>query len=94
MGWIRKGGRAATVEAETGAQVDPLDDLPAAPRAEVVAAVRAALGVEEDVAEDLLRASEPLWEAMEAVGGLVDTWGGSEFCALFPRLLVFIRTGE
>jgi hypothetical protein len=60
--------------------MDPLDDLPPASRREVVAAVAAALGVSSDDAEAIVRASEPLWEAMEEVGGLVDAWGGGEFC--------------
>ncbi len=28
---------------------------------------------------------------MERAGGLVDTWGGGEFCHIFPRVLPFIR---
>lgn len=74
-------------------QRDPLDDLPADSRTEVVAAVRSALGVEHGAAEDLLRAAEPLWDAMERAGGLVDSSGGNEFCVLFPRVLSFIRNG-
>ena len=72
---------------------DPLDDLPAESRSEVVAEVRTILGVDADVAEDLIRAAEPLWNALERAGGLVDSWGGGEFCELFPRVLSFIRTG-
>jgi hypothetical protein len=71
---------------------DALDDLPLESRREVVAGVRAALGVEADTAEDLIRSVEPLWDALERSGGLVDSWGGGEFCALFPRVLAFIST--
>jgi hypothetical protein len=39
---------------------------------EVVAAVQAALGIDTEGAEMVVRASEPLWDAMEEVGGLVD----------------------
>jgi hypothetical protein len=73
--------------------VDPLDDLPADSRREVVAAVQAALGISTESAEMVLRASEPLWEAMEQAGGLVDTWGGGEFCQLFPKMCAVIRPG-
>ena len=71
--------------------MDPLDDLPAESRQEVVAAVQAALGVDAENAEAILRASEPLWNALEEAGGLVDTWGGSEFCYLFPQMCAVIR---
>lgn len=73
--------------------MDPLDDLPPDSRREVVAAVRDALGVATEDAETLVRASEPLWDAMEQVGGLVDSWGGGEFCHLFPRMLAVVRSG-
>jgi hypothetical protein len=69
---------------------DPLDDLPADARSEVVAAVRAVLGVDVATAEDLIRAAEPLWDAMERAGGLVDSWGGGEFCVVYPKTLAFI----
>lgn len=72
---------------------DSLADLPAASRREIVAAVRAVLDVEAATAEDLIRSAEPLWDAMERAGGLVDSWGGSEFCHIFPRVLAFIRSG-
>ena len=72
--------------------MDPLNDLPPDSRQEVVAAVRAALGVDEDDAEAILRASEPLWEALEEAGGLVDSWGGGEFCYLFPKMCAVIRS--
>jgi hypothetical protein len=71
---------------------DPLDDLPAASRADVVAEIRVVLGVDEPTAEDLVRCSEPLWQAMERAGGLVDSWGGGEFCGVFPQVLRFIKS--
>jgi hypothetical protein len=71
--------------------MDPLDDLPPDSRREVVAAVGAALGVDRDVAEGIVRASEPLWDAMESAGGLVDAWGGTEFCYLFPKMCAVVR---
>lgn len=70
--------------------MDVLDDLPPDSRDEVVAAVRAAWGVGAAGAEGILRASESLWEALEQHGG-VDTWGGVEFCRVFPEALRFIR---
>lgn len=51
--------------------MDPLDELPAESRREVASAVAAALGVTMGDAEAITRASEPLWDALEAVGGLV-----------------------
>jgi hypothetical protein len=72
---------------------DPLADLPADTRREVIAEVRAVLDVESVTAEDLVRSAEPLWDAMERVGGLVDSWGGGEFSYIFPRVLAFIRSG-
>ena len=69
---------------------DPLDDLPAESRREVVEEVRAVLDVDVDTAEDLIRAAEPLWDALERADGLVDCWGGAEFRSIFPRLLSFI----
>jgi hypothetical protein len=72
---------------------EPLSDLPAENLREVVAEVRAVLDVEADTAKDLVRSAEPLWEAMERAGGLVDSWGGGEFCHVFPRVLAFIRSG-
>jgi hypothetical protein len=30
---------------------------------------------------------------MERAGGLVDSWGGGEFCHIFPRVLAFIQSG-
>ena len=72
---------------------DSLADLPADSRREIVAAVCALLDVEAATAEDLVRSAEPLWEAMERAGGLVDSWGGGEFCHIFPCVLAFIRSG-
>ena len=71
---------------------DPLADLPAESRREIVAEVCAVLDVEAATAEDLVRSAEPLWDAMERAGGLVDGWGGGEFCHRFPRVLAFIRS--
>ena len=71
---------------------DPLNDLPAESRAEVVGEIRTLLGVDVATAEDLIRSSEPLWDAMERAGGLVDSWGGGEFCGVFPQVLRFIRS--
>jgi hypothetical protein len=72
---------------------DSLADLPTDSRREIVAEVCAALDVEAATAEDLARSAEPLWDALERVGGLVDSWGGAEFCHIFPRVLAFIRSG-
>ena len=72
---------------------DSLADLPAGSRREIVAEVCAMLDVEAATAEDLVRSAEPLWDAMERAGGLVDSWGGGEFCHIFPRVLAFIRSG-
>lgn len=72
---------------------DPLADLPADSRREIVAEVCVVLGVDAATAEDLVRSAEPLWDAMERTGGLVDSWGGGEFCHLFPRVLAFIQSG-
>jgi hypothetical protein len=70
---------------------DSLADLPADSRREIVAGVCAVLGVDAATAEDLVRSAEPLWDAMERVGGLVDSWGGGEFYHIFPRVLAFIQ---
>ncbi len=64
---------------------DPLNDLPPESRREVVAAVQAALGTTAESAETVVLASEPLWDAMEQVGGLVDSWGGGEFLPPVPE---------
>ena len=67
--------------------------MPHDSRLEVVAAVKAVLDVDEASAEDIVRSSEPFWDAMERAGGLVDSWGGGEFCHVLPRVLAFIRDG-
>jgi len=72
---------------------DPLADLPADSRREIIAEVCAVLGVGAAAAEDFVRSAGPLWNAMERAGGLVDSWGGGEFCSIFPRVLAFIRAG-
>jgi len=72
---------------------DPLNDMPVESRREVVAAVQAVLEVDEASAENIVRSTEPFWNAMEDAGGLVDSWGGGEFCYLLPRLLASIRNG-
>lgn len=72
---------------------DPLDDMPPESRTEVVAALQAELDVDEAAAEDIVRSAEPFWDAMERAGGLVDGWGGGEFCHLLPCVLGFIRDG-
>jgi len=72
---------------------DSLADLPVDTRREIVAEVCAVLDVNSAAAEDLVRSAEPLWDAMERAGGLVDSWGGGEFCYVFPRVLAFIRSG-
>jgi hypothetical protein len=71
---------------------DSLDVMPVASRREVIAAVCAVLDVEAATAEDLVRSAEPLWDAMERAGGLVDSWGGGEFCHSFRRVPAFIRS--
>ena len=70
--------------------MDPLDDLPADSRTYLVAAVRDAWETDAAGAEAILRASEPFWNAIEEEGG-VDSWGGGEFCTVFPAALAFIR---
>jgi hypothetical protein len=74
--------------------MDPLDDLPPESRREVVAAVAATLNVGAEDAEAIVRASQPLWDAMEDAGGLVDSWGGGEFCHLFPQMLTVIGSDD
>ncbi|WBB55672.1 hypothetical protein [Verrucosispora sp. WMMD573] len=70
---------------------DPLQDMPAESRAELTAAVCAAIDIDAATAEDIIRSTEPFWDAMERAGGLVDSWGGGEFCYVLPRVLSFIR---
>ena len=71
--------------------MDPLDGLPPASRSELIAAVQAnwPRDVDADAAEAVLRASEPLWDALEEIGG-VDSWGGMEFVRVFPQVLALI----
>jgi hypothetical protein len=68
--------------------------MPAESLAWIVAEVRAVLGVDDSIAEDLIRAAEPFWDAMERAGGLVDSWGGGEFCTVLPRVLAYIKAGS
>ncbi len=56
----------------------------------MVSEVRAVLGVDFATAQDLMRAAVPLWDARERAGVLVDSWGGGEFCDVFPKVLAFI----
>ena len=72
--------------------MDPLDDLPPESRIEVSSAVAAVLGVSQEDAEAIVRSSEPLWDALENVGGLVDSWGGREFCQLFPKMCAVLKS--
>jgi hypothetical protein len=72
----------------------PLSDLPSESRREVVDAVASALDIGAEDAETIVAASEPLWDAMEEVGGLVDSWGGGEFCGLFPRMVAVVRSAS
>jgi hypothetical protein len=72
--------------------MDVLDDLPPRSRHELLAAMQTALGVTTEAAEAILRASEPFWKALEDAGGLVDSWGGGEFCDLYPKMCAVIRT--
>jgi len=46
--------------------------------------------ISHDQLIELAVAAEPLWNAMEGVGGMVDSWGGSEFQHVFPEMLAFI----
>lgn len=71
---------------------DPLDDMPEPSIVYVVAELGRTLGVEAETAKDLIRSAEPLWDAMERAGGLVDSCGGGEFCSVFPQVLTFIRS--
>ncbi|WP_433218481.1 hypothetical protein ACQP00_12600 [Dactylosporangium sp. CS-047395] len=70
---------------------DPLEDMQVASRTELVAAVRAVIDVDAAGAEDIIRSAEPFWDAMERAGGLVDSWGGGEFCHVLPQVLSFIQ---
>ncbi|MFV2104824.1 hypothetical protein [Micromonospora sp. LOL_024] len=68
---------------------DPLQ-VPTESRAEPTAAARAAIDIDPAAAEDIIRSTEPFWDAMERAGGLVDSWGGGEFSYVPPRVLSFI----
>jgi hypothetical protein len=57
----------------------------------VVAEVQRILETTEEHAKSIVYASEPLWEALEAAGGNVDSWGFGEFSWLFPKVCAFIR---
>lgn len=70
--------------------MDPLHELPPESRREVVGAVAEVLAVSTAEAEAVVRASQPLWDAMEDAGGLVDSWGGGEFCQLLPTMLAAV----
>ncbi|MBP6995219.1 MAG: hypothetical protein KBB39_03655 [Phycicoccus sp.] len=70
---------------------DVLDELPAQSRTYLVTEICRVLDVDEASAESLIRAAEPLWNALEEESDLVDSWGGGEFCAIYPRVLAFIR---
>ena len=59
---------------------------------EVTSAVAAVLGVSPENAEAIVRSSEPLWDALETAGGLVDSWGGGEFCQLFPKMCAALKS--
>lgn len=72
---------------------DVLDQMPPESRNWVVTQVQGSLGIPQDAAEAIVRAAEPFWNAMEDAGGLVDSWGGGEFCGLLPRVLEFIKSG-
>ena len=73
---------------------DVLDEMPRESRAHLVNTLQTLLEVDVECAEDIVRSSEPLWNAMERAGGLVDSWGGSEFTVILPRVLEFIRSGS
>lgn len=70
---------------------DPLEDMPAESLRWLVSEVQAVLDVDEAGAQDVIRSAEPFWGALERAGGMVDSWGGGEFCELLPRVLTFIR---
>ncbi|MEU0314157.1 hypothetical protein [Nocardioides sp. NPDC006273] len=73
---------------------DLLDEMPTESRQWLVEQLCTELDIDAGTAEDLIRSAEPLWNAMERAGGLVDSWGGGEFCALLPRVLAFVRGSD
>ncbi|MFD4323592.1 hypothetical protein ACFWQC_03090 [Nocardioides sp. NPDC058538] len=72
---------------------DVLNEMPADSVEDLVGALTSMLEIDRATAKDLIRSSEPFWTAMERAGGLVDTWGGGEFCYVLPRVLAFIHEG-
>lgn len=74
-----------------GLAMDVLDDLPPASREELLGMLRVTLEVTPEAAENILRCSEPFWNALEDAGGLVDSWGGGEFCMLFEQICALLR---
>lgn len=77
-----------------GLRVDVLDELPPATREELIAMLEATLNVTPAAAENILRASEPFWNALENAGGLVDSWGGGEFYVLFEQMCALLGPGR
>lgn len=71
--------------------MDVLDELPPASRSELVVMLQTTLQVTTQSAENILRSSEPFWNALEDAGGLVDSWGGGEFCMLFEQICALLR---
>jgi hypothetical protein len=70
---------------------DPLEDMPEGSRHEVVSQVRGLLDVDQGIAEQIVRSTEPIWDGMERASGLVDTWGGVESCSSCARTLIHPR---
>jgi hypothetical protein len=73
---------------------DPLKDMSEAALAELVADVRSALPVSESDAVAIVRAAAPLWDVLEDAGGLVDSFGGSDFCTAFPQMLAVLASRQ
>ncbi|WP_204913299.1 hypothetical protein [Microlunatus spumicola] len=70
--------------------MDVLDELPPASRSELILMLRTTLQVTSQSAENILRSSEPFWNALEDAGGPVDSWGGGEFCTLFEQICALL----
>ena len=70
--------------------MDPLDELPKKTRTELTEAIKATWSTDDEGATAILRASEPLWNALEHAGG-VDSWGGGEFSWVFVKMLERVR---